>query len=457
MSDDSVKEDRVRRYNPELLNIAKAQFLCRHALTTLLYSLLIAYTVLPLFYNVAHHGRLYGWLSGFTLIMIARYLGARYYLPRAGDAGKARQAINMFTVYTFVSGLLWGLGGLIFIPFSQLPADAQLLYISLYAVYCCALSAGGMANHAVHKPLWYAFAVPCMLPLMLLLLASADLTRHILCLFMLIYFIFLTRNMLSINETIIESLVFRLDKDDLMHYLNQEQERIYQLNRKLQVDIDKRIKTEEALRKAKTEAEELAAELLTLSSQDSLTGISNRRSFDDFLQNEWNRAIRQQRSISLILGDIDYYKAYNDIFGHQKGDECLINIARLLQDFSRRSGEMAARYGGEEFVIVLADTGPGRAEKMAEQLRQAILALAIEHPGSSVSQYLTMSFGVSSTIPTVNMERTDLIQVADQALYEAKSNGRNNVVAKMVTTQWLREKRAIYQALAKINDRILIL
>ncbi len=171
-------------------------------------------------------------------------------------------------------------------------------------------------------------------------------------------------------------------------------------------------------------------ELRRLSAQDSLTGISNRRHFDQTLTQEWRRALRARRPLALILFDIDYFKQYNDVYGHQAGDECLRTVAGNLAQHARRPGDWVARFGGEEFAVVLSETDAQGAVHLAEQMRAAIEALAIPHAGSAVGRAVTISAGVASMVPeSASGDRRELVQWADAALYEAKRQGRNRVVS----------------------------
>jgi len=171
-------------------------------------------------------------------------------------------------------------------------------------------------------------------------------------------------------------------------------------------------------------------ELRRLSAQDSLTGISNRRHFDQTLAQEWRRALRARRPLALILFDIDYFKQYNDVYGHQAGDECLRTVAGNLARHARRPGDWVARFGGEEFGVVLSETDGLGAVHLAEQMRAAIEALAIPHAGSAVGRAVTISAGVASMVPDLaSGDLGELVQWADAALYEAKRQGRNRVVS----------------------------
>ena len=171
-------------------------------------------------------------------------------------------------------------------------------------------------------------------------------------------------------------------------------------------------------------------ELRRLANLDGLTLLANRRRFDEYLQQEWLRLAREGNQLSLIMCDIDHFKAYNDTYGHQIGDECLKQVAAALKHASRRPADLAARYGGEEFSLILPNTDIAGMQYLARSLQQAIHELAIEHAQSSVSPYVTLSIGMSNTIPQHERRAEELVEAADQALYEAKAAGRNRIVCK---------------------------
>lgn len=176
-----------------------------------------------------------------------------------------------------------------------------------------------------------------------------------------------------------------------------------------------------------TDRKQLEKKLLQLSYQDGLTGVANRRHFNETLEKEWHRMKRDGKPLSLIMCDIDFFKNYNDTYGHQKGDESLKRVASRLKELLKRPGDMVARYGGEEFAVILPDTDTQGALRLAEHMRVAVESLGIVHSGSQVSEWLTISMGVASMIPSGNTLQTDLISEADQALYGAKGTGRNRV------------------------------
>ena len=168
-----------------------------------------------------------------------------------------------------------------------------------------------------------------------------------------------------------------------------------------------------------------AQQLSILSQQDALTGLANRRYLDEVLENEWKRSIRHEVPITIMMVDIDYFKLYNDTLGHIQGDQCLRRIAILLGSISSRSGDLAARYGGEEFLLLFSMTDKDQALIQVQRLMELVRNIAIAHPRSSVSKYVTISVGVATMIPHLNDSLSEFISKADHALYVAKSNGRN--------------------------------
>ncbi|MDD4929956.1 MAG: diguanylate cyclase [Gallionella sp.] len=187
-----------------------------------------------------------------------------------------------------------------------------------------------------------------------------------------------------------------------------------------------------ALRASQIRLEELNMQLLKLANMDGLTGLVNRRHFDERLAEEWLRALRTRHPFTLIMSDIDYFKRYNDAFGHLEGDECLKRIARVAQEIFCRPADTVARYDGEVFVVLLPDTDSDGAIKVAEKFRAAVESFHLPNPGNTHSPYLTISLGVTTIIPAANSVPDDCIQVVDDALSRAKNAGRNQLC--VVTT-----------------------
>ena len=167
--------------------------------------------------------------------------------------------------------------------------------------------------------------------------------------------------------------------------------------------------------------------LSNLAIHDGLTGIYNRRYFDETLAREWKRTMREKAPLSLIMLDIDYFKKYNDTYGHQAGDECLRQVATTISGALRRPADMAARYGGEEFVVVLPSLKLEDSAKFGETIRAKIEALKMEHKQSDANPFITVSLGIASVVPSSISSYEELVGAADKALYSAKNKGRNRV------------------------------
>lgn len=167
-----------------------------------------------------------------------------------------------------------------------------------------------------------------------------------------------------------------------------------------------------------------------MATRDGLTGLKNRGAFDDHFPRMWQQGIRDRRPVALLLIDVDHFKAYNDCYGHQAGDDALRRVAQVVQTFARRPLDMAARYGGEEFVLALFDMNGEYVQELAEELRKAILSLEIRHEESPTAPCVTASVGISVVRPRMSRSPDGAVQLADESLYSAKRSGRNCV--KMV-------------------------
>ncbi|MBP2637477.1 MAG: diguanylate cyclase/phosphodiesterase [Firmicutes bacterium] len=270
----------------------------------------------------------------------------------------------------------------------------------------------------------------------------------------------LSRNML--HELLILCDTFVSMSSKIENTINQLKEKdakleskiieIQDMNATLEEEISERQAAEEALRQLNAQLEhkvqertvaishysqELAAtntqllilneELRRTSLADGLTGIANRRYFDVFLEREWQRATQEKKPLALLMVDIDFFKAYNDTYGHLAGDDCLKLIAKVLDTTPKRPMDTAARYGGEEFAIVLPDTDEPNAITVAEKIRVGVEKLDIEHAGSSISTHVTVSIGIAVISPAPDTLPVAIITAADSALYQAKREGRNRI------------------------------
>lgn len=183
-----------------------------------------------------------------------------------------------------------------------------------------------------------------------------------------------------------------------------------------------------ALRESQHQLLETNFQLQRLTNLDGLTGLSNRRHFDQYMDSEWKRSIRTQVHISILMIDVDHFKSYNDTRGHLAGDEVLKTVANTIQSSCRRSTDTAARFGGEEFAVILTALSVANSQKVGEKLLRDIEDLKLSHGNSSTSPYVTVSIGGASTIPQLGESFLLLIDTADKALYEAKRTGRNQLI-----------------------------
>ena len=218
------------------------------------------------------------------------------------------------------------------------------------------------------------------------------------------------------------------DLDEVMVRVNHQlevcklQKELKRKNNILKHELKTRIELEHKLRSSNQKLKKLTI-------VDSLTGIANRRKFDHKIQQEWLRLTREKAFLSLIIIDIDHFKLYNDSYGHQVGDDCLQQIAQTIARTIKRAADLVARYGGEEFAVILPSTDLEGATHVANCIKIAIEELEIPHTSSTVADYVTVSQGVATAIPTADDSFESLISTADLALYDAKDRGRNNFVS----------------------------
>ena len=194
------------------------------------------------------------------------------------------------------------------------------------------------------------------------------------------------------------------------------------------IGIVESLKDISARKKAEADLQNANLELKRLAAVDGLTQIANRRSFDQLLRQEWKRMFREKQPLGLILSDIDYFKAFNDTYGHLMGDDCLRRVAQTIEHCLRRPGDSVARYGGEEFAVILPNTDLDGAGYIANAIRESVARLRIPHASSAAAEHVTISLGVTAAVPSAALDVEGFIRKADAALYTAKEQGRNQIV-----------------------------
>jgi diguanylate cyclase (GGDEF)-like protein len=250
---------------------------------------------------------------------------------------------------------------------------------------------------------FFAFVCPMIIPVIIVFLFQNNALGYAMSSMMLIYFLSISSTYMQSHRLVKESIQLQIDKDELIQNLKRA-------NQHLEIANDK---------------------VLALSLLDELTQLSNRRQMDNIFSKEWSRAVRAQTSVAFIMFDIDYFKEYNDAFGHQQGDECLKKIAAALRKVFKRPGDCISRYGGEEFAAVLPDTDAEGALSMAREATAEVSKLVIVAANTKASAFVTISAGVACMVPTQDDQMLRLIAKADAALYRAKEAGRNRIELDM--------------------------
>lgn len=226
--------------------------------------------------------------------------------------------------------------------------------------------------------------------------------------------------------SVMEMILLAFILADSYNLLRREKENA---ERQIKENLEKsNLELERKVRERTIALEKANEELSRLAILDGLTKIANRRRFDEYLNMEWKNHLREKSPIAVILIDIDFFKLYNDCYGHQGGDECLKKTAETIAGIPKRPGDLTARYGGEEFAVILPNTDSQGGFKVAESIRTAVVLLAVPHSKSETDRIVTLSLGVASLIPDKDLTQENLISMADRALYEAKHQGRNRTV-----------------------------
>jgi len=401
----------------------KVEILYRHGNTSVIGSLFISIiAVIIVYYFIWPADKpvdvLLIWLATFLLVSTMRLYGIILYKSNKVGIEQSRYWLYAFTSGAAISACLWGLLFLYLVGF----IDKEYRYFILF--FMVGLISAVAITYATSLLAFFISALCIIGPVIIYFILHSDpitnYTGHLLIVY-LMYLLIIAR---QLNKTLEEFLAHEFN----ISRLEREKQYAAMLNRELEEEILKRINTEGKLKDEIIKAEALTDKLVTISSKDGLTGINNRRRFDEYLENEWNRSARTKTPLSLIMCDIDFYKAYNDTYGHLAGDDSLKKVANVLEHYARRAGDLAARFGGEEFVIILPDTESDKAVHIAEQIRTAVEDLHIQHSSSQISDYLTISLGVATIIPSRDQKPGTLINFADEALYQAKKTGRNKSV-----------------------------
>lgn len=356
--------------------------------TVQLLGIVSALVVVSIFWRIIDPHILLAWFCSLLLLTTLRIHSIRRFLRTSpAEPEIIRHWGRRYVVGALLSGLAWAALGAMYRP--DWPLAAQ---ISLFAIFL-GVTAGACNADSSHFPAFPAFYLPPIIMLASRALLHSNGGFFQLGLVLLIYPLLLYFSGLQFYNRLATALEMRFENERLVRELGES-------NRKLKY----------------------------LADIDELTGIANRRAMDRCLQAECNRHRRNRQTLSLLFIDVDYFKQYNDTYGHDGGDQCLIQVADLLRSHAQRAGEMVARFGGEEFAVILPETSAEQALQIAEAIRQDVELLAIPHASSQIAAVLTVSIGVCTRIPTEDEALEKLRQAADKALYQAKNAGRNRIV-----------------------------
>jgi diguanylate cyclase (GGDEF)-like protein len=336
---------------------------------------------------------LLSWSGLLIAVTGARFLTLRAFL-NASPRTESDHAVwaKYFLAGACAAGVVWGVSGILLFHPSSFPHQIVLAFV-LGGMLAGAVPLLSSVDHA-----YWCFAIPVVVPISIQMMLVGDRIHLIMGLMMTIF---------GLAMLATSAQVHRLFRDS------------------------------ERLRRELFSSTEVKQALEYLVRLDSLTGIPNRRLFEEEFSKEWARSKRDQEPLALITADIDHFKEYNDHYGHPAGDLCLVEVAQAMYHALSRPGDVAARVGGEEFAILLPQTDLNGAISVAEQIRERVLALNLLHEGSPVARQVTLSFGVSSSELASGASPAELIRTSDVALYEAKRRGRNQIVAAQKTASEL--------------------
>lgn len=324
-----------------------------------------------------------GWMAAMVILVVIRILLAHRRVREKGWLTQPAKLENEFLIGTGLIGLLWGAGIWLFIP-PLPPLQHAVILVLIFGI------ASGAFISMVTSPRCYnAFCWPMILSAAATL-ALDPASRELALILLAFSLIFIFSTFQRMHVVVLRGLQGIAEREQLVRQLEAANLRVTRL-----------------------------------SNIDPLTGIANRRRFNDELESSWRGLKRKQQPLALVMIDIDGFKAYNDHYGHPQGDVVLKAVAQLLPTLVKRPDDLAARYGGEEFALILPDTGMPGARKLAGRIHAGLAKLNIPHAHSPASDRLTVSVGIASRVPNAGTDPKDLLEIADRALYQAKISGRN--------------------------------
>ncbi len=412
MTNPGTQRERIRRRCVDLIYAQSA--------TAYSASIFAGLLVCATFWRTANLWWLSGAGLGYLSMIALRHYHKRQYHKTSAEADSAPWVKRlMFT--QGISGVLWGGTS------AYLAGIASPYQLLLVITIIAGMQSGAVLAYSFILRIYGAFALGLTLPTIVVLALQGNSSLYAVALVLVVWTVFLLMCAKRFGRFYRRSVRYSFVNMDLAGNLEIKNSQVMDLNSSLREKIVALREMQVALLEEKKQVGLLVAQLQEHSITDALTGLRNRRYFDEVLAREWSAAIRGGSGISLILADVDHFKRYNDRYGHPRGDECLGLVADALDTMVQRPNDCVARYGGEEFAMILPDTCAGDALALAEAAGERVLAMGIAHEGSPSHRQVTMSFGVATLHPQPHQHLQVLISGADQALYEAKAQGRNRV------------------------------
>jgi len=370
-----------------------------HAPAAFVMELLVAsFIALAVIDQVGKKIALFWWLF-MVLCSVVDFFGYIAYKSRPENYQQPYLWFKVFIVTVILISAAWGFGGLYLV--TQLDLPYQIFMVAVMAMISGA-AVTALSLRCLSLILYLFFSL---MPLIIwLAFFGGEMVHKLSAVLLAPYAVALTVGGFQLSRQMKESLRLRFENEELAHCLKSSNGRLQSLNQ----------------------------ELTMLSATDSLTQVANRRYFEERLDKEWRRIVREQGEVAIIMIDVDHFKLYNDSLGHQQGDACLRKVALSIRDSLRRPADIVARYGGEEFIVFLPQTTREGAVRVAEMIRENVVNLDIPHPASDTLDVVSVSIGVSYCQPLETTSSRDLIAKADKALYAAKHEGRNKVLVKIL-------------------------
>jgi len=372
---------------PLKIHAEQVRLLYRQGVLIQSLGLVTAVLAMIVFMQVVEHLYLIIWFVAMVFVTMTRLLITREF-ERINPKDHAIERWKRLYLWgTFTSGVVWGSLGIFFDT-----AWPPVYQVVLFSIFTGVIAGAFNTNSSV--PLAFpAFYIPVVFSAVVITAFQHDGAYIMLSGMFVIYMILMHFSSLTFYEHLLHSLENRFTNEMLATELSESNEKFAMLAQK-----------------------------------DALTGLFNRRAMNSFLQNEWDRCEREEKPLSILFIDIDFFKQYNDTYGHTEGDRCLMEVGRILKKSAPMPKMMAARFGGEEFTVILPEYGLKESERVADEICGYLKEKKIEHKNSNISNQVTISIGISSVVSFERQDVSGLMKLADQALYSAKNSGRNCIV-----------------------------